>query len=203
MKIKAIEAICKAHKHITLCNTERGQWIGVGSAAYPLRNIPMLTEDHLFAIFDIPEDKQSRFYIESKSELPSEYDFSDATKYENLLEPYPIEISAYGGIIVPIVTSLGVVFINKKYLKPFEDSERGVDLYERVNDAGRLYIAVKDGFMLCGIILPIDIINEEFAGQLKKLYELTNVSLQNQAAAKLASGQMDITEALGSVKNEE
>lgn len=193
MKIKAIEAICKQHKHITLYNTERGQWIGVGSAAYPLNSLPQLTEENLLSMFDIPEDKRSKYYVDKKSELPSAYDFSDSYDGESLLDLYPLEICTHGGIVTPVVTSLGVIYINKKQLKPFEDIERGVDLYERVNDAGQLYIAVKQGFTLCGIILPLNIITEQFTKSLCKLADLTAVSYIN---AQERGGQMDITEVL-------
>jgi len=193
MKIKAIEAICKQQRHIRLYNTARGQWISAGSAAYPLYSLPKLDEDGLLTIFDIPEDKRSKYYVEIGDKLPSAYDFSDASDGEAMLEIYPIEVSAYGGIVVPIVTSLGVVYINKKQLKPFDDIERGVDLYERINDAGQLYIAVKDGFMLCGIILPLNIITKEFTEELCKLADLTAVSYSN---AQERGGQMDITEVL-------
>ena len=194
MKIKAIEAICKQHKHITLYNTsDFGQWISAGSAVYPLNGLPRLTEDNLFTIFDIPDEKRSKFYIESKSERPLMYEFEDASDSESLIEIYPMNI---GGILVPIVTSLGVVYIHNKYLVPFKDSERGVDLYERINDAGELYIAVKEGFMLCGLIRPLDIITKEFSDSLCKLADLIRVSFENMRA-KERDRQITITEMLG------
>lgn len=129
------------------------------------------------------------------SDLRREGDDNNTAVGETLLEQYPIEVSVYGGIVVPLVTSLGMVFINKDYLKPFKDIKRGVDLYERINDAGELYIAVKDGFMLCSLILPLDIINKEFSDSLCKLAELTRVSFENKKANE-RDGQINITEVL-------
>ena len=102
--------------------------------------------------------------------------------------------------MVPIVTSLGVVYIHNKYLMPFKDSERGVDLYERINEAGELYIAVKEGFMLCGLIRPLDIITKEFSDSLCKLADLTRVSFENMRERE-RDGQMNITEVLDSTKS--
>ena len=195
MKIKAIEAICKQHKHIRLYNTGRQQWISAGSAAYPINFLPAMNEDYLLAILDVPEDKRSKYFVEFGDTLPAAYSFFDTAVGETLLEQYPIEVSVYGGIVVPLVTSLGMVFINKDYLKPFKDIKRGVDLYERINDAGELYIAVKDGFMLCGLILPLDIINKEFSDSLCKLAELTRVSFENKKTNE-RDGQINITEVL-------
>lgn len=58
MKIKQIEAILKASKTIAVIETPSCQWLSNGFAAYPIYNLPELTEENIFAMFDIPKDKQ-------------------------------------------------------------------------------------------------------------------------------------------------
>lgn len=62
MKIKKIVSICIGTGRFVLFdriskNGEITQWLGDGSAAYPLDGLPILDEESLCAIFDIPEKK--------------------------------------------------------------------------------------------------------------------------------------------------
>ena len=60
MKIKQIESILKARKTIILFqDSENVQWLGDGSAAYPIFGLPNLTEQAIYTLFDIPEDKKT------------------------------------------------------------------------------------------------------------------------------------------------
>lgn len=55
MKLKQIEAILKAEKTIIVSETSACQWLGNGSAFYPVYNLPKLTKDNIFTMFDITE----------------------------------------------------------------------------------------------------------------------------------------------------
>ena len=120
----------------------------------------------MFALFDIPEKKQDKIRFEHKRQLPEAISFTDTVDAENALEFGNISIYARGRVLRPLKTSLGVIYINEKYLKPFSDAENGVQLYERYTPGGEVYIAVKEGFLLTGIILPYDIINYIFESYL-------------------------------------
>ena len=182
MKIASIQQICKSAKRIELFSAPGAsvQWISDGGAFYPLYNLPEMEEENVFALFDIPEKKQEKIHFEHKYQLPEALSFADATATETPLEFGNISIYARGRILAPIKTSLGIIYINEKYLKPFSDAENGVQLYERYTPRGGVYIAVKEGFLLTGIILPYDIITKEFVAELETIYKLSAVAAENK-----------------------
>ena len=68
------------------------------------------------------------------------------------------------------------MFINKKYLKPFVIETSGVSaFYVRTSQVGGNYLAVKDGMILKGIILPVKLVEKDrdthFYRNLETLYE--------------------------------
>lgn len=181
MKINSIQKICKSQKRIILFQTPSGvQWISDGFAIFPLYGLPPLDCESVLVMFDIPEKKQDKIFCEIKSGLPEAYDFSDTADEESQLELGSISICAKGMTLLPLKTSFGITYINQKYLAPFSDSENGVTLYERTTPAGQTYIAVKEGFLLTGIILPYDIVTKDFVSSLKEIYELSAVAESNK-----------------------
>lgn len=190
MKISSIEQICKSAKRIDLYSSEstRAQWISDGGAYYPLYNLPPLREENVFTLFDIPEKKQNKIRFDNKSQLPENICFADTANLENPLEFGNISIQARGRVFAPLKTSLGVIYINEKYLKPFSDAENGVQLYERYTPGGEIYIAVKDGFLLTGIIIPEDIVTKEFVEELKTIYELSALAAENKRLNRESAG---------------
>lgn len=179
MKIKQIEAILKAEKTIIVSETPSCQWLGNGSAFYPVYNLPKLTRENIFTMFDVPEDKRDKFYFEER-ELPSFINFEDDDDTERMIDRGAIALYAHGRTLEPLDTSQGVTFINTRYLKPFADVDAGYELYERVDKLGRPYIAVKTGFVLLGVISPYDLVNEEFIKTLENLLNLSRVALFNK-----------------------
>ena len=177
-----LQQICKGAKRIELFSAPSSsvQWISDGGAFYPLYNLPEMREENVFALFDIPEKKQDKIRFEYKSQLPEAICFGDTAEAENVLELGYISICARGRALRPLKTSHGMIYINEKYLKPFADAENGVQLYERYTPGGEVYIAVKEGFLLTGIILPDDIVTEDFVEALKVIYELSALSAENK-----------------------
>ena len=75
MKLKKVAALCNRQGVFRLCDevSEDGevvrQWLGDGAAIYPLDGLPLLEEENLLAMFDIPEKKRKKCYIR-RSEAP-------------------------------------------------------------------------------------------------------------------------------------
>lgn len=174
MKIEKIINICKRCGHITIYYGNGGvQWISDGAAIYPLFGCPIFDEASFCATYDISDEKKQ---IEFK-EMPKCVDFSDETKNETEVE----RGGPIFGALVPITTSHGVEFIKSQYLTPFADSDNNMlRIYERTNAAGMTYFAIKDGFMLVGIVMPYDCINEAFVKRLKDLAEQCEITLYHK-----------------------
>ncbi|MBR4295724.1 MAG: hypothetical protein IKT56_02660 [Clostridia bacterium] len=181
MKIKSIEQICKANKTIFLYSGRDGrQWISNGEAYYPLTKLPQLDEDIVFTIFDIPEEKREK-YIFNIDELPGTLCFldDDTEGGERPLGKSLGHIIENGKTLAAFNSSHGAIYINTKYLKPFENSS-GLMLTERTDILGHPYIAVKDGMFLEGIILPEDIIDSGFLEKISELYEMTKIAAEKK-----------------------
>lgn len=181
MKIKQIESILKSKKTIIILNTPSCQWLGDGAAFYPVYNLPKLTQENIFTIFDIPEDKRDKFFF-SERETPHHINFDDNDESEQLLDRNKfIDIFAYGSVLEALATSDGISFIDTRYLKPFADIETGCELYERIDKKGETYIAAKSGMLIIGIIKPYDrLINEGFIQALENMLNLSRTALFNK-----------------------
>lgn len=183
MKLSKIGALCKAYKRFVVYNVGHGmQWISDGYAAYPLCDLPPLEEDNVFAIFDIPEDKRGKMYFDERQGVPTGMSFADAVQDEVEIKPYSIGIIWQGAIYYPCKSREGILFVDKKYLSPFED---GVVLYERWAENGTPYIAAKRGMLLEGVITPAGIATAELAELLCEVGALT------EAVSEDGSGDFD------------
>lgn len=182
MRIKEIAAICKKSKRIALYDGKNDvQWIGNGYAMYPLFKMPLLNEQSVFTIFDIPEDKQESFHF-TNEEMPKNLCFNDTDKYENILDGGKIIITTTAGkVLQPLQTSQGIIFIDMQYLKPFADICDTLELYERISSTGdKIYIVAKCGLMLMGVVMPFELISEEFVEEMERLTQQCKVALFNK-----------------------
>ena len=69
----------------------------------------------------------------------------------------------------PIHTTRGLVFIESRYLAPVADVLDVLELYERRTTDGAPYIVAKAGFLLQAVIMPYDVINQQFVESLQAL----------------------------------
>ncbi len=183
MKLKQIESILKPNKNIVLYTTNEAQWIGDGGAMYPIYGMPHLTEENILVMWDVPEDKRGKWCFRYGENLHPEM-FADNIDGEQLIERGMSPISVLGGMAEPLKTEQGVLFINQRYLKPFDDLENGYDLYARLDRRGIPYIAVKEGYALVGIISPMAIVNDKFISELEELLSLSRLARDNHYGTK-------------------
>lgn len=178
MKFKKIESLLKSKRTIIICEGPDCQWIGDGHAFYPCYEFPRLDEKTLPVLLDISEDKRDNFTIAVKG-LPKNVSFMDTVENENPLNRGVFEFVIDGTRLEPIETSQGMVLISTKYLKPYSDEKEGIQLYERTSTNGVPLIAVKKGFMLVGIITPINIIDEKFISTMENIVNSSKIALKN------------------------
>ena len=171
MKIKQIESILKSSKTIIISKTDSCLWLSNGYAYYPIHNIPKLTKENIFTMFDIPEDKRNKFYCDERG-LPDDLNFDDYDISEEMLTQSKMSIDTPHGSFVPLITNRDILFTKKEYLKPFRDMEQ-VELYLRQTHSGHGYIAVKNGMILVGVIIPYKLADENFLKSLYTIYELS------------------------------
>lgn len=190
MKIRKIIDICKKNGNIIIFESGKEQWISDGCAVFPMFNLPKFDKNSLCKTYDITDKQTNKIIFRHEMGLPSSYDFNDVSVGENIVERGPVCIVDAGRSLIPYATSQGVVFIDAKYLQPLADIENGMlELYERKAKNGQIYFAAKTGFMLVGIIMPVDVINTAFVGRLKAFAEQCDVALFNKQSAERAKAE--------------
>lgn len=167
MKIKKIAAMCKRKKRVIIYERKTGsgtvqQYIGDESAAYPVYGIPRMSKENLMTIFDIPVNEWETWFV-SVYEMPEELNAMDTDSGERLTVSSWWPVTYGGKVLIPMGTrSGGIVFLEESYLDPLSDCKGGVECYERKDDRGKIYIAVKSGLYLQAIITPVDLLSEDF-----------------------------------------
>lgn len=123
MKIKSIAAICKKNKNIAIFErySDDGdiltQYIGDGSAVYPVVGLPQLDKESLLTIFDVPEKDRDNYFVKTLG-VPAGISFEDTDETERHVEREGISIIYSGRTLKPIRTTRGLVFIESRYLSP-------------------------------------------------------------------------------------
>lgn len=182
MKIKSIAAICKKNKNIAIFErySDDGdiltQYIGDGSAVYPVVGLPQLDKESLLTIFDVPEKDRDNYFVKTLG-VPVGISFEDTDETERHVEREGISIIYSGRTLKPIRTTRGLIFIESRYLSPVSDILDVLELYERITPGGTPYIVAKAGFLLQAVIMPYDVISQQFVDNLKRLTEQCVLSL--------------------------
>ncbi len=165
MKLKALGTLCKNFHTFMLFDhaDENGevyqQWLGNGGASYVLDGLPLISEAHIPALFDLTKKQQYDAYIRRVPLL-------EGINFEHTdLDEQPVRWDAPAmyyqqHLVIPIFTRDGIEFINSAYLAPLKDVANNMQMYERHGEF--TYFAVKQGFMTIVIIMPMHITDEWF-----------------------------------------
>lgn len=163
MKIKKTIDLCKQSRNLILYKTDEGQYISDGFAVYPMTGMPTFDEDTIFRTFDINDKQKSKIFYTERYVLPQNVSFEDNIDEESVVDRSPMRLYYMGKCIVPYMTSAGVMFVDEKYLAPIADAEEDmITVCERRRTDGQIYFAVKAGFVLVAVIMPVDVINDLF-----------------------------------------
>lgn len=177
MEIKRIISLCKSSNGLILYENEGEQWISDGYALFPLTEMPLFDEETICRTYDISEKKAAKMSIRHEMKLPQNISVAGDVDGEMPCE-FDDELFAR---IVPVWTSQGLMFIQRRYLTPFADTPADMlYLFERRSPTGGVYFAVKVGFQLMGLITPYECVNEGFVERIKRIYDQCEVALKNK-----------------------
>lgn len=109
--------------------------------------------------------------------IPEGINFEDTDANEKPIEGEALSIVYSGKVLKPLQTRRGLVFIESRYLSPVSDVLDVLELYERITTGGTPYIVAKAGLLLQAVIMPFDVINQQFVEGLQRLTEQCAVSL--------------------------
>ena len=199
MKIKKIISLCKtAGQLILYSDPERDiQWLSDGRAIYPLIGCPKFDEDSFCNTYEITDSQRKKIDFRIDEPLPANFNFDDADDYETETERMPLAVTYSAYDAVALKTQYGIEFINRAHLHPFGDySGRDIIYTLRTDELGDSYFAVKCGFMLIGIVIPLKIITRSFISELKAFERQVEVTFHNNENIPLDSPQIEMTEVI-------
>lgn len=184
MKIKKIVDICRREGVAKIYDDEKGvQWLSCGFACYPLYEVPELSEDEFFTIFDFTP-KQRENTVFGHTEFPSSLSTLDVYPNESLCEELSPNIPFGSRLLIPYSTASGIKFLDSEYLAPFADERNNIEIYERISKQGDPYFAVKVGMCLRAIITPFNAVNKSFVDNIENIYSLCRSALYKKEAGE-------------------
>lgn len=156
MKIKELAALARECRGVTLVNEEKDgektrQWIMLGGTAmYPLDGLPLLNEEQLMAIIDVPTKKRDSFKVFVSEMTDRLHDFASDFRAGDIdAELSGVEICLWGStkIRCAIAEDGSTVFVDTKYLKPLADQKKDLTFVIRRKDGERPTLVVKRGML--------------------------------------------------------
>jgi hypothetical protein len=188
MKLKKIEAICKAKKRIYVfsdSDSPEKWWIGEGCAIYSMRGMPRMTPDTILRIFDIPPEKADAEWTRFECEVPAGVSFEDYAP-ETQTEPMNVKIVWEGQILWFFRDDDEIHAINEAHLAPFLHCWDYLTFYMRKTEKEQFVLAVKVAMELKAIILPFEIRESKklFNGVnvISKLFDMMGAKAKDQGA---------------------
>lgn len=158
MKIKALAALCKKEKNITILDEMDGdgqvtrQWVCCGTAVYPLDGMPEVTEDTILSVFDVPQDDRRLYSVRRGPVSSMERYLADNEDDDREATMGSMTIGVGGDVIKPIYTPYGLITIKAEMLKPVEDSSKTAQYFARELPTGTV-IVIKNGFQAVATII--------------------------------------------------
>jgi hypothetical protein len=193
MKISSVARLCKRTKTIILLNNNpekpgAAQWVSNGFAMYPLYGLPVLSETHIFTIFEI-QNKDKEKYKFRRDMMPAHINLAHTDETDKPLQWPRITLGVKGSNWMPLEISSGLSFIDMDYLAPYGDPT-GIELHERKDAAGKPWIAVKMGMYLVGMLIPEVMLTESIAQPLRDLAKQCEERLsEHTPEARTVEGQ--------------
>lgn len=191
MRIKPFEKLCKEAGGIYLWDEPslaeddgavpppQRQWIGDGTAAFPLDGFPYLDEGGLCAIFDIDEKKRDKLHITHAEILPPGLCFEDLRGTDAPLEPVRFNMSiGRDELALFRGEDGGLVVIRADYKKPV-DNWKDCHFYKRLGASGGVFVAVMSGCILRGLIGTYKI-SMELVETLGAVYNAAGVAAEQE-----------------------
>lgn len=183
MKISKFVQTVKNTGQCIVIHTNDEIYLSNGYGIYKAAGIPDITgKSQIAAVLDIEPKKLKKImisedYYEHRDEI-SGFDFSGgAAPGEIGLEKIDVAAVIDGNIYAAFRAVAGeILFFNEQLLNPIKDVIKDEESYlnyvARPHPDGHKYIAVKDGFEVIAVILPVKVATEKYLSKLREFYTM-------------------------------
>lgn len=153
MKLQKIKQVCDGIYVLFNC-PDGQQWIGDGSAAYPVEGI-VLSKDAIPAVFDILRKKLEETVIQETDVEDERFRIVPAAEEEPLNDQG--DVLYLGNVYRALLGRDGLLCIPRETLKPVEGKDDGLRFFARRSDraGGTPLIAVYTDLLCGALIMPM------------------------------------------------
>lgn len=177
MKLKKLAALCK--RTGTLWMVSRGSvlFAGTDMALYRLPGtLPLIHKpEELMAVLGYSDKEAEKLYIKNdkynellKNGGPC---LDDAWEGERICDESHFDLVAGESVLHGLECDDATMgFIDNDLLDPIvDDVSSYTEFYRRQMPTGKYYYVIKDGVDLLAVIMPMQVLNDEFAGRLEEM----------------------------------
>lgn len=192
MKQGKVVGMIKRAKSLIVLERDGEQWIGPGGCYWRMDGAPLLTKpEEFFSLYDVKRETGESYYTDFDI-FPAELDHRDFTPGEEEAQPLTATVTWKGVEYRAFRWQSEILFCRAEYLTPAERKD-GEIVQHTVRRSERLglYIAVKEGLFLAGIVFPSDMGADnklDFAGELVDIAGAVR-SAQKRAWATESGGE--------------
>lgn len=163
MKIKELAKCARADGLMTLLDETDEDGLVVRQyvmlperAIFPLDGMPIMSDEQLLRIMDVPEEKRSAYSV-TRVQINERLRamMEDSTEEDREAKPCWASLTMNGMTVNPVFTLMGtsrIGFVESELYRVVADL-RGLDMYERTVDGQRVYVLMH-GFVNVGCIMP-------------------------------------------------
>ena len=176
MKIKNVIKRCKKRRQIILIELNGEKWLGDGASLWLMPSFLDCSEEGIFGTFDFTEAERSKVAYFPKEE--SHIDIYSEDECDTEILDISIR-DAKGNLIRPIVSETGILYIYESYFEIFSDKPYNLKI--KYTNGKLPAIAVYEGIILIGIIMPYDAASKDLCDTLDILLKNMKHELYSEA----------------------
>jgi hypothetical protein len=151
VKIKAVAKLVKDAQGLTLINGDERQHISADGAIYPLDGFPLLSEETVFAVLDVPVGERALYNVSQvNAHLFADF-LADNQEGDQDATMTDMLVSVNGITLRPIYTPHGLLCVREDDRKPIVDSGKTATYHARMV-GGKPVVIVKNGFQLIALL---------------------------------------------------
>lgn len=175
MVIKKITKLCREQRALESMNYGGDLWVGTGFALYSLGALPEMSVEQVATMFDYNEKTKKNMVLREATNWKVVIDKDD--DYGSQFSENPEKAVVSNMDVYVFRKGSEVIMCNADLFAPFEDLEEETGLFyylRRMMVQNEMYdiIAVKAGFTLVGLVLPIRILPEQLEAWIARQQQL-------------------------------